>query len=143
MPLYDYDCLACAHRFEAMHGVHVDGPNACPTCGSDRVRKAFTAPAVHFKGSGWAKKERRATAAPSRSVQDDGEGPGGEKPVTGGDTKDGSTKDGSTKAGTSSPERVKGASGASDGGSGSGSGSVNGSGSGTGPTPAATGASAD
>lgn len=142
MPLYDYDCLACARRFEAMHGVHVDGPKACPMCGSDRVRKAFTAPAVHFKGSGWAKKERRATAAASRPVQDDGAGSGGEQPVAGGDTTDGTRKDGitngaSAKDGTARPERVKGASGDSDSGSGDGSGS------GTGPTPAATGASAD
>ncbi len=31
------------------------------------MRKAVTAPAVHFKGSGWAKKERRATPAGSTS----------------------------------------------------------------------------
>jgi putative FmdB family regulatory protein len=60
MPLYDYDCAACGRRFEVIHGVHVEGPTSCPLCGSGPVRKAFAAPAVHFKGSGWAKKERRA-----------------------------------------------------------------------------------
>ncbi len=75
MPLYDYDCAACGTRFEVMHGVHADGPAACPNCGSDRVRKAFAAPAVHFKGSGWAKKERRATSTPGASrAAGDGQG---------------------------------------------------------------------
>ena len=60
MPLYDYDCAACGRRFEVIHGVHADPPASCPLCGSGPVRKAISAPAVHFKGSGWAKKERRA-----------------------------------------------------------------------------------
>jgi putative FmdB family regulatory protein len=64
MPAYDYDCAACGRRFEVVHGVHVDGPTTCPLCGKGPVRKAISAPAIHYKGSGWAKKERRATAAP-------------------------------------------------------------------------------
>ena len=63
MPLYDYDCANCGRRFEAIHGVHADGPTTCPLCGGGPVRKAITAAAVHFKGSGWAKKERGATAS--------------------------------------------------------------------------------
>jgi putative FmdB family regulatory protein len=73
MPLYDYDCAQCGRRFEVIHGVHADGPTACPLCGGGPVRKAITAPAVHFKGSGWAKKERRAGMTSSRSATD-GEG---------------------------------------------------------------------
>jgi putative FmdB family regulatory protein len=60
MPTYDYRCAACGHRFEVVHGVNVPGPEACPVCGSTSVRKTITAPAVHYKGSGWAKKERRS-----------------------------------------------------------------------------------
>ncbi len=63
MPLYDYDCAACGRRFEVIHGVHADGPTACPLCGAGPVRKAITAAAIHYKGSGWAKKERRASTA--------------------------------------------------------------------------------
>jgi putative FmdB family regulatory protein len=60
VPLYDYVCAACGRRFEVIHGVHGDPPTACPLCGEGPVRKAISAPAVHYKGSGWAKKERRA-----------------------------------------------------------------------------------
>lgn len=67
MPLYDYDCAACGTRFEVVHGVHADGPATCPACGSGPVRKAFATPAIHFKGSGWAKKERRAASSRATS----------------------------------------------------------------------------
>ena len=76
MPAYDYDCAACGRRFEVIHGVHVDGPTTCPLCGKGPVRKAISAPAIHYKGSGWAKKERRATATPgtAKSSADSGSG---------------------------------------------------------------------
>ena len=63
MPAYDYDCAACGRRFEVIHGVHADRPTSCPSCGKGPIRKAISAPAVHYRGSGWAKKERRTSAA--------------------------------------------------------------------------------
>lgn len=72
MPLYDYNCSACGRRFEAIHGVYGDPPASCPLCGSGPVRKAIGAPAVHFKGSGWAKKERRAPAPSTGGSSADG-----------------------------------------------------------------------
>ncbi len=61
MPTYDYVCTACGHRMEVVHGIHGHHPDACPACGAT-MRKGFTAPTVHFKGSGWAKKDRGAAA---------------------------------------------------------------------------------
>jgi putative FmdB family regulatory protein len=57
MPTYDYLCPN-GHRFEVLHSVSADGPTICPICGATPVRKAFSAPTIHFKGSGWAKKDR-------------------------------------------------------------------------------------
>ena len=57
MPLYDYVCVNCGHEVEVMHSVHGHGPSTCSVCGGP-VKKAIVAPAVHFKGSGWARKER-------------------------------------------------------------------------------------
>ena len=72
MPLYDYDCAACGRRFETIHGLYDDPPAVCPLCGSGPVRKAIGAPAVHYKGSGWAKKERRVKPATAGSSATDG-----------------------------------------------------------------------
>lgn len=72
MPLYDYDCAACGRRFELIHGVHAEPPTACPLCGAGPIRKAIVAAAVHYKGSGWAKKERRvASRTGGSSASDD------------------------------------------------------------------------
>ena len=76
MPLYDYVCAACGRRFEVIHGVHGDPPTSCPLCGEGPVRKAISAAAVHYKGSGWAKKERRAAVKTGLRLQrsESGEG---------------------------------------------------------------------
>jgi putative FmdB family regulatory protein len=58
VPTYDYVCNHCGHRFEVVHGIHGDGPTHCPVCHKGPVQKAFAPPTIHFKGSGWAKKDR-------------------------------------------------------------------------------------
>ena len=67
MPTYDYECAACRRRFEVIHGVHAEGPTSCPLCGKGPVRKVITAANVHYKGSGWAKKERRTSVGSGAS----------------------------------------------------------------------------
>jgi len=89
LPLYDYDCAACGRRFEVIHGVHAEPPPACPLCGGGPVRKAITAASVHYKGTGWAKKERRAAVKSSASRGDesssDAGSPQGESGASGSD----------------------------------------------------------
>ena len=66
MPLYDYVCARCGHEVEIMHSVHGRGPATCSECGGP-MKKAIAAPAFHFKGSGWARKERSGSRKPSRA----------------------------------------------------------------------------
>ncbi|TME84471.1 MAG: zinc ribbon domain-containing protein [Chloroflexi bacterium] len=100
MPIYDYVCEACGHRLEVMHGVDAPGPASCPACGARPMRKAFALPAVVFKGSGWAKKDRRS--ASRRKA---------EKAETGAETSDGA------KAATGSGDGGKDDGGKDDAGS--------------------------
>ncbi|HVA88172.1 MAG TPA: zinc ribbon domain-containing protein [Candidatus Saccharimonadales bacterium] len=106
MPIYDYVCTTCGHRMEVVHGVNASGPGACPVCGG-MMRKAIAAPAVHFKGSGWAKKERRSSATAASAKAAGEPGPDGKPEPATSDAKPGSnepvTKDGgdSTSSGTS------------------------------------------
>jgi putative FmdB family regulatory protein len=63
MPVYDYLCTACDHRADILHGINDPGPNFCPSCGAEgTMRKQFSAPSIHFKGSGWAKKDRGSSS---------------------------------------------------------------------------------
>ena len=62
MPIYDYSCSHCGHVTEVIHGINDAGPRFCPECGAEgTMRKALSVPAVLFKGSGWAKVDRRSS----------------------------------------------------------------------------------
>jgi putative FmdB family regulatory protein len=52
MPLYEYQCKKCGHRFEKIQKFSDKPVKKCPECGG-RVEKTISAPAVQFKGSGW------------------------------------------------------------------------------------------
>ena len=52
MPLYEYQCDSCGHRFELIRKFTDPPPEACPKCGG-RVTKLFSSPAIQFKGSGF------------------------------------------------------------------------------------------
>jgi putative FmdB family regulatory protein len=92
VPLYDYVCEACRHRFEVIHGVHDHGPTTCPNCGKGPVRKGITTAAIHYRGSGWAKKERHAATVRS-GAKADTDGSGGDDGSDGKDA-DKPTRDG-------------------------------------------------
>ncbi len=71
MPIYDYLCGACGHLLEVIHAIHAEGPRFCPSCGEEgQMRKAMSAPAVVFKGSGWAKKDRTARVSQGKPTGD-------------------------------------------------------------------------
>jgi putative FmdB family regulatory protein len=52
MPLYEYECDACHHRFEVIQKYSDPPVETCPKCGS-AVQKLLSSPAIQFKGSGW------------------------------------------------------------------------------------------
>ena len=69
MPLYEYQCKKCHHRFERIQKFSDPHVNKCPDCGGP-VEQLVSAPAVQFKGSGWyvtdyAKKSSGASASSS------------------------------------------------------------------------------
>src|SRR6202521_3285238 len=52
MPLYEYECKKCHHRFERIVKFSDRPMKKCPDCGGP-VEQTITAPSVQFKGSGW------------------------------------------------------------------------------------------
>ena len=52
MPLYEYECDACGHRFEKIQKFSDAPVEKCPKCGG-AVHKLMSSPAIQFKGSGW------------------------------------------------------------------------------------------
>jgi putative FmdB family regulatory protein len=52
MPLYEYECKKCHHRFERMQKFSDPHVKKCPNC-KGPVEQVISAPAVQFKGTGW------------------------------------------------------------------------------------------
>ena len=52
MPLYEYLCKKCGHRFEEIRKFSDKELKKCPKCGGV-IEQVISAPAVQFKGSGW------------------------------------------------------------------------------------------
>jgi putative FmdB family regulatory protein len=90
MPIYDYLCSSCGQTTEVIHGIDAPAPRFCPACGAEgTLRKAFAPPAVLFKGSGWAKKDRSsssATRAKSGSTSSSGDASDGASKTTSADS---------------------------------------------------------
>ena len=53
MPIYEYKCDACGHRFERIQKFSDPPVEICPNCGKSDVRKLLSSPAIQFKGSGF------------------------------------------------------------------------------------------
>ena len=52
MPLYEYQCESCGHRFEVIQKFSDAPIEVCPKCGA-KVHKLISSPAIQFKGAGW------------------------------------------------------------------------------------------
>ena len=52
MPIYEYQCESCKHKFELKQGFDADPIEKCPLCKATSKR-VFHSPAVIYKGSGF------------------------------------------------------------------------------------------
>jgi putative FmdB family regulatory protein len=91
MPLYEYQCEACGHRFEVIQKFSDAPIETCPKCGGV-VRKLLSSPAIQFKGSGWyitdyarGGKSDRGSDASAKSDSSDSKGES--KSESGGESK--------------------------------------------------------
>lgn len=54
MPIYEFECRACAARFDRLQKLSDPDPEVCPECGvQHQVSRRLTAPAFRLAGSGW------------------------------------------------------------------------------------------
>jgi putative FmdB family regulatory protein len=79
MPIYEYRCADCGHRFERRQKIDDPPIDQCPECDSAGVERLISAPAFTFKG-GRPSKKREHKGRPVHQtdsgyfIQDDLEG---------------------------------------------------------------------
>ena len=53
MPIYEYECGACGHRFEVIQKMSDPALTGCPSCGKSELKKLISAAGFQLKGKGW------------------------------------------------------------------------------------------
>ena len=103
MPLYEYECKKCGHRFEKIQLYSAKMVKKCPECGG-QVEQMISAPAVQFKGSGWYVTDyAKKSSSPGSSGSNDSSAKEkkDDKSKSDGGSKDSSQKDSSSKESSS------------------------------------------
>jgi putative FmdB family regulatory protein len=74
VPLYEYHCESCGHRFEVIQKFSDEPVSVCPNCGKGPVVKLLSSPAIQFKGSGWYITDyaRKDSSKPAGGAADSG-----------------------------------------------------------------------
>ncbi len=77
MPMYEYQCRKCKHRFERIRKFSDRALKTCPECGG-RLEQLVSASSVRFKGSGWYATDY-ASKSSGKAAEGGGQKAGGEK----------------------------------------------------------------
>lgn len=71
MPTYDYECDACAHKFEHFQGINDPLLKKCPECNKPKLRRLIGAGgAVMFKGTGFYQTDYRSEGYKQKAAAD-------------------------------------------------------------------------
>jgi putative FmdB family regulatory protein len=95
MPLYEYECKKCHHRFEKIQKFSDPHMKKCPDC-RGAVALVISAPAVQFKGSGWYVTDYPKKSSGSSSSSSDHES-SKDSPSKDSASKDSASKDSASK----------------------------------------------
>lgn len=55
MPIYEYRCPDCGHKFDVIQKMSDDPVRVCPSCSAENVKKLISTTSFVLKGSGWYK----------------------------------------------------------------------------------------
>jgi len=53
MPIYEFECASCGHRFDRLQKLSDDDPTICPSCDAPQLKRRVSAPSFRLAGSGW------------------------------------------------------------------------------------------
>ena len=53
MPIYEYQCADCHHKFDVLQKITDEPPKQCPVCATNHVVRLVSAAGFQLKGTGW------------------------------------------------------------------------------------------
>ena len=67
MPIYEYQCKECDHKFEKLQKISDEPLKDCPNCHRPSLVKLVSAAGFQLKGTGWYVTDFKDKAKPSQS----------------------------------------------------------------------------
>jgi putative FmdB family regulatory protein len=72
MPIYEFQCAACGHRFDRLQKLSDPDPAQCPDCGAPQVQRQISAPSFRLAGGGWYETDFKKDGDKKRNLAGDG-----------------------------------------------------------------------
>lgn len=79
MPIYEFECSNCGHRFDRLQKLSDTDPTICPACDAPQLHRRVSAPSFRLAGSGWYETDFKKDGDKKRNLA--------EAPGTSGDSK--------------------------------------------------------
>ncbi|HWX65457.1 MAG TPA: zinc ribbon domain-containing protein [Rhodanobacter sp.] len=87
MPIYEFECSGCGHRFDRLQKLSDTDPSICPACDAPHLRRMVSAPSFRLAGSGWYETDFKKDGDKKRNLAEATGAGGDAKPaVSGGST---------------------------------------------------------
>lgn len=72
MPIYEFECSSCGHRFDRLQKMSDPDPSVCPACDVAEVKRRLSAPGFRLAGSGWYETDFKKDGDKKRNLAGDG-----------------------------------------------------------------------
>ncbi len=109
MPIYEYRCTK-GHTFEVFQSMSDDSISECQECGAP-CERVLSAPAIHYKGSGFYTTDYARKGAKKATASDSGSGGGDTGKAASSSSDSGSSGGGSSSSSSSSEKKSSGSNG--------------------------------
>lgn len=71
MPIYEFECSSCGHRFDRLQKMSDPDPSVCPACDVAEVKRRVSAPGFRLAGSGWYETDFKKDGDKKRNLAGD------------------------------------------------------------------------
>lgn len=71
MPIYEFECRGCGHRFDRLQKLSDADPVDCPSCAAPQLHRRVSAPSFRLAGSGWYETDFKKDGDKKRNLAGD------------------------------------------------------------------------
>ena len=73
MPIYEYQCTNCDHKFDLLQKMNEEPAKECPECHKNKAVRLVSAAGFQLKGTGWYATDFKDKGKPEKKKEAQGE----------------------------------------------------------------------